>query len=131
MTKRRQDFVLVGAELYSMQFMSEQNDQDWRSRIDRRFTSLRGFAALTVMLAHYQYIGLLPSLPVFKYSGQCGLTLFFSFVVPALSFSRIGSQLGGPRAPFVDRLRNKQDLPDISAARARNRPDLLEPSVVL
>jgi peptidoglycan/LPS O-acetylase OafA/YrhL len=68
---------LVGAELYSMQFMSEQNDQDWRSRIDKRFTSLRGFAALTVMLAHYQYVGLLPSLPVFKYSGQCGLMLFF------------------------------------------------------
>src|SRR5580658_5672328 len=77
MTEQQQDFVLVGAELYSMQFMSEQNDQDWRSRIDRRFTSLRGFAALTVMLAHYQFIGLLPSLPVFKYSGQCGLMLFF------------------------------------------------------
>ena len=44
-----------------MQFTSEQNDQDWRSRIDKRFTSLRGFAALTVMLAHYQYIGLLPA----------------------------------------------------------------------
>jgi peptidoglycan/LPS O-acetylase OafA/YrhL len=70
-------FVLDGAELYSMQFMSGQKDPDWRSRIDKRFTSLRGFAALTVMLAHYQYIGLLPGLPLFKYSGQCGLMLFF------------------------------------------------------
>ena len=52
-------------------------DPDWRSRIDKRFTSLRGFAALTVMLAHYQYIGFLPSAPVFKYSGQCGLMVFF------------------------------------------------------
>jgi peptidoglycan/LPS O-acetylase OafA/YrhL len=60
-----------------MQFTSEQNDQDWRSRIDKRFTSLRGCAALTVMLAHYQYIGLLPGLPAFKYSGQFGLMLFF------------------------------------------------------
>jgi peptidoglycan/LPS O-acetylase OafA/YrhL len=54
-----------------------QIDPDWRSRIDKRFTSLRGFAALTVMLAHYQYIGFLPSLPAFKYSGQLGLMLFF------------------------------------------------------
>ena len=84
-----------------MQFMSEQNDQDWRSRIDKRFTSLRGFAALTVMLAHYQYIGLLPSLPVFKYSGQFGLiVVLLSFVVPALSFSRIGSQLGRAARSF-------------------------------
>jgi peptidoglycan/LPS O-acetylase OafA/YrhL len=52
-------------------------DPDWRSRIDKRFTSLRGFAALTVMLAHYQYIGFLPGAPVFKYSAQCGLMVFF------------------------------------------------------
>ncbi len=52
-------------------------DPDWRSRIDKRFTSLRGFAALTVLLAHYQYIGFLPRAPVFKYSGQCGLMVFF------------------------------------------------------
>ena len=52
-------------------------DPDWRSRIDKRFTSLRGFAALTVMLAHYQYIGFLPAAPVFKYSAQCGLMVFF------------------------------------------------------
>jgi peptidoglycan/LPS O-acetylase OafA/YrhL len=52
-------------------------EPDWRSRIDKRFTSLRGFAALTVMLAHYQYIGFLPVAPVFKYSGQCGLMVFF------------------------------------------------------
>ena len=52
-------------------------DLDWRSRIDKRFTSLRGFAAVTVMLAHYQYIGFLPGAPVFKYSAQCGLMVFF------------------------------------------------------
>jgi peptidoglycan/LPS O-acetylase OafA/YrhL len=52
-------------------------DPDWRSRVDKRFTSLRGFAALTVMLAHYQYIGFLPAAPVFKYSAQCGLLVFF------------------------------------------------------
>ncbi len=52
-------------------------DSDWRSRIDKRFTSLRGAAALIVMLAHYQYIGFLPALPAFKYSGQCGLMVFF------------------------------------------------------
>ena len=52
-------------------------DPDWRSRIDKRFTSLRGFAALTVMLAHYQYIGFLPAAPVCKYSAQCGLMVFF------------------------------------------------------
>jgi peptidoglycan/LPS O-acetylase OafA/YrhL len=52
-------------------------DPDWRSRIDKRFTSLRGGAALIVMLAHYQYVGFLPGLPTFKYSGQCGLMVFF------------------------------------------------------
>ncbi len=50
---------------------------DWRSRIDKRFTALRGAAALMVMLAHYQYIGFLPGLPIFKYSGQCALMAFF------------------------------------------------------
>ena len=49
----------------------------WKLRIDERFTALRGCAALTVMLAHYQYIGLLPALPVFKYSGQLAVMLFF------------------------------------------------------
>ena len=29
------------------------------------------------MLAHYQYIGFLPAAPVFKYSAQCGLMVFF------------------------------------------------------
>jgi peptidoglycan/LPS O-acetylase OafA/YrhL len=52
-------------------------DLNWRSHIDKRFTSLRGAAALIVMLAHYQYIGLLPAVPAFKYSGQCGLMVFF------------------------------------------------------
>jgi len=65
-----------------MPYAMSPTDPDWRSRIDKRFTSLRGFAALTVMLAHYQYIdflpiGFLPSAPVFKYSGQCGLMVFF------------------------------------------------------
>jgi peptidoglycan/LPS O-acetylase OafA/YrhL len=60
-----------------MQFIAADANSDWRSRIDKRFTSLRGFAALTVMLAHYQYIGFLPGAPVFKYSGQCGLMVFF------------------------------------------------------
>jgi peptidoglycan/LPS O-acetylase OafA/YrhL len=60
-----------------MQIATAQIDPNWRSRIDKRFTSLRGFAALTVMLAHYQYIGFLPGLPAFKYSGQLGLMLFF------------------------------------------------------
>ncbi len=55
----------------------DQTDQGWRSRIDKRFTSLRGAAALIVMLAHYQYLGFLPALPAFKYSGQCGLMVFF------------------------------------------------------
>lgn len=54
-----------------------QTDQGWRSRIDKRFTSLRGAAALIVMLAHYQYLGFLPALPAFKYAGQCGLMVFF------------------------------------------------------
>lgn len=49
----------------------------WRARVDERFTSLRGFAALTVVLAHYQYIGFVPGLPLFKFSGQLALMLFF------------------------------------------------------
>ena len=60
-----------------MQYAASATDSDWRSRIDKRFTSLRGGAALIVMLAHYQYVGFLPALPVFKYSGQCGLLVFF------------------------------------------------------
>jgi peptidoglycan/LPS O-acetylase OafA/YrhL len=67
----------LGVEIPSMQFIAADANSDWRSRIDKRFTSLRGFAALTVMLAHYQYIGFLPGAPVFKYSGQCGLLVFF------------------------------------------------------
>jgi peptidoglycan/LPS O-acetylase OafA/YrhL len=51
-------------------------DLDWRSRIDKRFTSLRGFAALTVMLAHYQYIGFLPGARSSNIP-QCGLMVFF------------------------------------------------------
>jgi hypothetical protein len=99
----------IGAERDSMQFASEQNGQDWRSRIDKRFTSLRGFAALTVMLAHYQYIGLLPSLPVFKYSGQFGLILFF----------------------FLSSFLLCHSLAYIPPACARDRANLLEPIVVL
>jgi peptidoglycan/LPS O-acetylase OafA/YrhL len=74
--------LLVGLEPSSMAHALNPSDPDWRSRIDQRFTSLRGFAALTVMLAHYQYsellpIGFLPSAPVFKYSGQYGVMVFF------------------------------------------------------
>ena len=57
--------------------MTQQMNSNWRSRIDKRFTSLRGAAALIVMLAHYQLIGFLPAVPAFKYSGQCGLMVFF------------------------------------------------------
>ena len=57
--------------------MTQQMNTNWRSRIDKRFTSLRGAAALIVMLAHYQFIGFLPAVPAFKYSGQCGLMVFF------------------------------------------------------
>ena len=49
----------------------------WRLRIDGRCTSLRGFAALAVMMAHYQFIGLLPAVPLFKYSAQIPLMIFF------------------------------------------------------
>jgi peptidoglycan/LPS O-acetylase OafA/YrhL len=71
------NFPLVGAESRLMQFATKQIDPDWRSRIDKRLTSLRGCAALTVMLAHYQYIGFLSGAPVFKYSGQWALMVFF------------------------------------------------------
>src|SRR5271157_3482840 len=53
-------------------------DDGWRRRIDARFTSLRGYAALAVMLAHYQYLGFLAAAPVLKYSAQLELVLFFS-----------------------------------------------------
>jgi peptidoglycan/LPS O-acetylase OafA/YrhL len=66
-----------GAEMSSMLQADGAVDPDWRPRIDKRFTSLRGAAALIVMLAHYQFIGFLPAVPAFKYSGQCGLMVFF------------------------------------------------------
>ena len=69
--------MLRDLELSSMPDATKPIDPDWRSRIEKRFTSLRGFAALTVLLAHYQYIGFLPAAPVFKYSAQCGLMVFF------------------------------------------------------
>ena len=72
-------------------------DPDWRSRIDKRFTSLRGFAALTVMLAHYQYIGFLPAAPVFKSSAQCGLMVFF-FLSSFLLCHLLGGLLRCPRS---------------------------------
>src|ERR1700679_1209556 len=64
--------LLVGLEPSSMPYALNPGDPDWRSRIDQRFISLRGFAALTVMLAHYQHsgllpVGFLPSAPLFKY----------------------------------------------------------------
>jgi peptidoglycan/LPS O-acetylase OafA/YrhL len=73
---------------------------DWRSRIDKRFTSLRGFAALTVMLAHYQYIGFLPEAPVFKYSAQCGLMVFF-FLSSFLLCHSLGSDPNWTARPHL------------------------------
>jgi peptidoglycan/LPS O-acetylase OafA/YrhL len=72
-------------------------DPDWRTRIDKRFTSLRGAAALIVMLAHYQYIGFLPGLPAFKYSGQCGLMVFFFLSSFLLSHSLASDPHWGDR----------------------------------
>jgi peptidoglycan/LPS O-acetylase OafA/YrhL len=71
------DATIEGDRRWAANPESLPSDQDWRSRIDKRFTSLRGGAALIVMLAHYQYVGFLPGLPAFKYSGQCGLMVFF------------------------------------------------------
>src|SRR5271166_7191675 len=51
--------------------------EGWRRRIDARFTSLRGYAALAVMLAHYQYLGFLAAAPVLKDSAQLELMQFF------------------------------------------------------
>ena len=73
-------------------------DSDWRSRIDKRFTSLRGAAALIVMLAHYQYIGFMPALPAFKYSGQCGLMVFF-FLSSFLLCHSLASDPNWPARP--------------------------------
>jgi peptidoglycan/LPS O-acetylase OafA/YrhL len=61
--------------------------QAWKHRIDERFTAMRGCAALIVMMAHCQYVGLLPTLPVFKYSGQLGVMLFFFLSAFLLSHS--------------------------------------------
>jgi peptidoglycan/LPS O-acetylase OafA/YrhL len=72
-------------------------DHDWRSRIDKRFTSLRGAAALIVMLAHYQYVGFLPAVPAFKYSGQCGLMVFFFLSSFLLSHSLASDPNWAPR----------------------------------
>jgi hypothetical protein len=95
-------------------------DSDWRSRIDKRFTSLRGGAALIVMLAHYQYIGFMPALPAFKYSGQCGLMVFFFLS----SFLLCHSLASDPNWAA-------RHLPHFSAAWRRDRADLLERIVVL
>ena len=45
--------------------------------IDDRFTGLRGFAALGVVITHYHYNGFLTDLPVFKYAGQFLIFIFF------------------------------------------------------
>jgi len=60
-----------------MLFLTAQRDAVWKSRLDERFRALRGCAALTVNLAHYQYIGFLPAVPVLKYSAQLPVMLFF------------------------------------------------------
>ena len=125
--ERRQDFLLVSAERHSMQFNTDENNPDWRSRIDKHFTSLRGYAALTVMLAHYQYIGFLPGVPVFKYSAQCGLMLFF-FLSSFLLCHSLASDPNWTARPHLSLhdLFDKQDIPHISLARRHNRPDILE-----
>ncbi len=70
--------ALPGARPLLAQTEKESPDDDgWRHRIDARFTSLRGYAALAVMLAHYQYLGFLAAAPVLKYSAQLELMLFF------------------------------------------------------
>jgi peptidoglycan/LPS O-acetylase OafA/YrhL len=78
----------------------EESLQDWRLRVDGRFTSLRGAAALMVMLAHYQYIGFLPGLPAFKYSGQCALMVFFFLSSFLLSHS-LASDPHWPARPHL------------------------------
>jgi peptidoglycan/LPS O-acetylase OafA/YrhL len=52
-------------------------DPAFAARIDERFTGLRGYAALSVMLAHYQYMGLFNFVPFFKYGAQLSLYIFF------------------------------------------------------
>jgi peptidoglycan/LPS O-acetylase OafA/YrhL len=52
-------------------------DAAFAARIDERFTGLRGYAALSVMLAHYQYMGLFDFVPFFKYGAQLSLYVFF------------------------------------------------------
>jgi len=76
----------------------EEDVQDWRLRIDRRFTALRGAAAVMVMLAHYQYVGFLPAAPAFKYSGQCALMVFFFLSSFLLSHS-LATDLNWPARP--------------------------------
>ena len=97
--KRRRRFRWVSKEAwFSVHDALDENIPDWRSRIDRRFTALRGAAALIVMLAHYQYIGFLPALPAFKYSGQCGLMVFFFLSSFLLSHS-LATDLNWPTRP--------------------------------
>ena len=59
----------------------------WESRIDGRFTSLRGYAALTVVLAHYQTSDFPFDLPMYRFAGQFGLFLFFFLSAFLLSHS--------------------------------------------
>ncbi|HZZ60082.1 MAG TPA: acyltransferase [Roseiarcus sp.] len=70
-----------------MSLSTPQGGQARKHRIDERFTALRGCAALIVMMAHCQYVGFLPALPVFKYSGQLGVMLFFFLSAFLLSHS--------------------------------------------
>src|SRR5271157_3972784 len=68
------------------------DEAGWKHRIDGRFTALRGYAALTVMLAHYQYLGFLSAAPVLKYSAQLELMLFFFLSSFLLSHSLASDQ---------------------------------------
>jgi peptidoglycan/LPS O-acetylase OafA/YrhL len=80
-----------------MTSVAYQTNQDWRSRIDERFTALRGYAALSVVLAHYQYMGFFPFLHFFKFSAQCSLFLFFFLSSFLLSHSLLHGISAGDR----------------------------------
>jgi peptidoglycan/LPS O-acetylase OafA/YrhL len=84
------------------------DDRGWRSRIDDRLTGLRGYAALSVMLGHYQNGGFLPLVPFFKYSGQCSLYLFFFLSSFVLSHSLLKSDPEqGPLTPIANYTMNR------------------------
>jgi hypothetical protein len=66
---------------------------------------------------------------IFRPMRAHGVLLFV--VVPALPFAGLGSPLGCTPAPFPLHLFDQPDLPHFSAPMRRDRPDVLERSVVL